>query len=129
MRRDTTHRCFFAPCSLNALRAVMSHIVRVQVQAEFPNVDEVLFFGLRCIELVRERIAAEVVQQIVEARRVRCIDHEHVRPLRVPIGQIERLRFEPAACKSKTSTSEPGNHALPSRFPFLLIFATPFGSS
>ena len=61
------HQCFFAPCSLNTLHVVMSHIVRAQVQAEFPNVDKVLFFRLHCIELVHEQIAAEVVQQIAEA--------------------------------------------------------------
>ncbi len=87
------------------------HAARAQVRAEFPDLDEVLFFGLCRVELVRERIAAEIVQRVAEARRARRVDREHVHPLGVPIGQIERLRFEPTACKQKkkkTSTSEPG---------------------
>ena len=77
------------------------HAARTQMRAEFPDLDEVLFFGLCRVKLVRERIAAEIVQRIAEARRARCVDRKHVHTLWMPIRQIERLRFKPASCQSK----------------------------
>ena len=89
-------------CAVQFKRAACGderHAAGAQVRAEFPNLDEELFFGLCRVELVRERIAAEIVQRVAEARRARRVDREHVHPLGMPIGQIERLRFEPAACE------------------------------
>ena len=37
------------------------HAARAQVRTEFPDLDEVLFFGLCRVELVREGIASEIV--------------------------------------------------------------------
>jgi len=38
-----------------------------QMRAEFPNLDEELFFGLGSIELVREWVTAEVVERVAKA--------------------------------------------------------------
>lgn len=70
---------------------------RAQMRAEFPNLDEKLFFRLRGIELMREWVATKVVQRVAKTRCARCVDREHVHPLGVPIGQIEGLRLEPTA--------------------------------
>lgn len=40
---------------------------RAQMRAEFPNLDEELFFWLRGVKLVREWVATEVVQRIAKA--------------------------------------------------------------
>jgi len=40
---------------------------RAQMGAEFSDLDEKLFFGLRRVELERERVATEVVQRVAKA--------------------------------------------------------------
>jgi hypothetical protein len=59
---------------------------------------------------VRERVAAEVVQRVAKTRCPCCVDREHVHPFGIPIGQMERLRLEPAAyeprAKAKACLSE-----------------------
>lgn len=65
--------------------------------AEFSDLDEKLFFGLRGVELERERVATEVVQRIAKAGCSRRVDGEHVHPVGMPIGQMERLRLKLAA--------------------------------
>lgn len=65
--------------------------------------DEVVFFWLGRVELVREGVAAEVVERVAEAGCTGCFDGEHVLAFWVSLGNYEGVCLEATVCNKSLS--------------------------